>query len=329
MGLQLKKRKGKKPEVGGYVPHQQLDQHSPKKIYQSLLKWIDTLPYVSKIKSRTTVSSAIGLYIDPDITINKKAEREFSHINTEPGIGSFHVKLPTSDLDIIIAKKWGVYHPMSEGIAGLDGKVGVALVYAPRDKKELKVAKSIITHAYNFAIGHKIKKNITTLMGFMGSGKTSIGRRLSKLSKIPFVDLDQYIELKEERSINEIFEQHGEDFFRLLETHYLRQFVKSNKAMILALGGGTPCTSRNWKMLKKTNSIYLKRSSDYLFENLKAKKDKRPLIKELSDGELKDLIQQKLNKRTSFYEKSDHIIDIDLSKKEIARIINDSIILNN
>ena len=152
MALDLKMRIGVTPKVDGYVPHQQLEDHSSELIFEELLEWVETLNNVTKIKSRTSVLTAIGLYIDPDIAINSKAEREFSHINTEPGPGSFHVKLPTEDLDQIVAHKWGVYHPMSKSVKGVPGKIGVALVYAPRNHDDLEVAKHILSYAYNFAI---------------------------------------------------------------------------------------------------------------------------------------------------------------------------------
>ena len=158
----------------------------------------------------------------------------------------------------------------------------------------------------------------------MGSGKSSIGRKLSKMMDIPLVDLDEYLEKKEGLSINAMFELHGEDFFRLLESHYLMHIVKSKEDMILALGGGTPCSKANWKYIKKTKSVYLKRSEKYLFENLKEKKEKRPIIKDLKDNELKQLIKTKLADRSKYYEKADMIVDIDLSKKQIAKIIKDS-----
>lgn len=152
MALELNMRAGETPKIDGYVPHQQIDNNSSEQLFKDLLDWVETLDHVTKTKSRTSVLTAIGLYIDPDVTINTKAEREFSHINTEPGPGSFHVKLPTEDLDIIVANKWGVYHPMSESIKGIAGKVGVALVYAPRDADDLEVAKNILSYAYKFAI---------------------------------------------------------------------------------------------------------------------------------------------------------------------------------
>lgn len=166
---------------------------------------------------------------------------------------------------------------------------------------------------------------IISLLGFMGSGKSSIGRRLSKMMNIPLIDLDEYLEAKEGLSINEIFDQHGEDFFRLLESHYLMQIVKSKEDLILALGGGTPCRKANWKYIKKTHSVYLKRSEKYLFNNLKEKKSKRPIIKNLNNTELKLLVKNKLADRSKFYEKAKMIIDIDLSKKQIAKIIRDSV----
>jgi shikimate kinase len=166
---------------------------------------------------------------------------------------------------------------------------------------------------------------VITLMGFMGSGKSSIGRRISKKSKMKLIDLDDYIVKKEKCSIAEIFKSEGESHFRKLESKYLKDILKSHKKVIIALGGGTPCQKGNWKMLKKTKSIYLKRSESYLFNRLKDKKEQRPLIQKLNDKELKDLISTKLSLRAPYYEKAEFIIDMDLSKKEMTKVILDII----
>lgn len=169
---------------------------------------------------------------------------------------------------------------------------------------------------------------IITLLGFMGSGKSSIGRRLAKKMDIELIDLDDYIEKKEGKSISKIFDKYGEDHFRELETQYLKKLVKSDKNLIIALGGGTPCTDENWKYISKTTSIYLNRTEDYLFENLKSKKAKRPIIKDLGDKQLNKLISEKMSVRSPFYERADIIIDLDLSKSAMTTIIADAIKYN-
>jgi len=207
--LDLPQRIGEAPKVEGYVPHQQMDQHSDSGVFDALKTLASELPNVSLIKSRTTVDHAVGLYLEPGVKIHPKAEREFAHLNVEPGPGSFHVKLPTEDIDYIISQGWGIYHPMSEGVQGRAGQIAVALIYAPRDRDELKVAMQILTYAHRFATTIPNKKSVFTLIGFMGSGKTSIGKRLASALDMSFIDLDDYIEQAEGLSINQIFTEQG------------------------------------------------------------------------------------------------------------------------
>jgi len=83
--LDIPNRTGEAPKVAGYVPHQQLNQHSGKKIFEKFKVRVAELPHVSLIKSRTTVDESIGLYIDPGVDLHPKAEREFAHLNIEAG----------------------------------------------------------------------------------------------------------------------------------------------------------------------------------------------------------------------------------------------------
>lgn len=159
----------------------------------------------------------------------------------------------------------------------------------------------------------------------MGSGKTSIGRKLAKKMNIDLIDLDAYIVKKEGKSINKIFEKYGESYFRKTETTHLKELIKKHKKCIIALGGGAPCNEINWKAISKTKSIYLNRSEEYLFENLKNKKAKRPIIKDMDDKELKKFIHEKMKERAPFYERADIIIDLDLSKDSMTTVISDVI----
>ena len=88
-------------------------------------------------------------------------------------------------------------------------------------------------------------------MGFMGSGKSLLGRSLAKLLKRPFIDLDQYIEEQEMLSIGEIFETQGEKHFRELEEKYLKKVLESDSEAVIALGGGTPFHPSSFDLIKK------------------------------------------------------------------------------
>lgn len=164
---------------------------------------------------------------------------------------------------------------------------------------------------------------ILSIMGFMASGKSSIGRLVADLMDYNFIDLDLFIEGQEGQSITDIFADKGEDYFRDLEHSYLKEVVNLHQNLILPLGGGTPCFDRNWELLSQTTSLYFYKTNDQLFERLISRKEKRPLIALLSDAELKQLIEDKMAVRSSFYERARHTIHVNNSKKNTARQIVD------
>ncbi len=162
------------------------------------------------------------------------------------------------------------------------------------------------------------------LLGFMGSGKTKLGKRLSKLLKYSFIDLDKMIEEKEERSISKIFEESGEDYFRKKESEYLCS-INNKHTTVVAVGGGTPCFHNNmdW-MLQHGKCVWIKVSNEELFRRLKDTRDNRPLLRNLTDAELKDFIQKKLEERTSYYSRAHLIIQSDgLKEQTLADKISD------
>jgi shikimate kinase len=162
------------------------------------------------------------------------------------------------------------------------------------------------------------------LLGYMGCGKSTIANRVSKITNIPFVDLDKNIEERTNLSINEIFEQRGEIYFRKLEREVLLDLLNTSGEIIIGLGGGTPCYANNHELLKEDNimSIYLKASVDTLFERLVSKKSKRPLIANKTDDELKEFIAQHLFERSFYYNHAKHKLVIDeKSKDETAQEI--------
>ncbi|MAX69784.1 MAG: shikimate kinase, partial [Flavobacteriaceae bacterium] len=112
---------------------------------------------------------------------------------------------------------------------------------------------------------------IIVLMGYMGSGKSTIGRQLAEVLNYRFVDLDDYIVEKEKTTINEIFKKRGEIYFRKIEASNLKEVITSSDNIILALGGGTPCYGTNLELLlqnEKVKSLYLKLSIPSLVERL-------------------------------------------------------------
>ena len=159
------------------------------------------------------------------------------------------------------------------------------------------------------------------LLGYMASGKSSIGKRLSKKLSMRFLDLDDYIIEQEKMSISEIFKLKGEVYFRLIEHKYLKEILAKDEKFILALGGGTPCYANNMEEINKgdTLSIYLQGSTANMIERLIRKKAKRPLIASLGDDKIPEFVAKHLFERRPFYEQAKTTIKIDdKTKKEVA-----------
>ncbi len=152
------------------------------------------------------------------------------------------------------------------------------------------------------------------LIGFMGSGKTYVGKRLAASLHVPFIDLDVYIHQQEKRSITQIFADSGEEHFRVLEKRYLRQLTRQFQGVI-ATGGGAPCFYENMKwMNKKGTTVFLDVSIPTILQRLKQKRNTRPLIANKNDAELNAFIIKKSKERRLFYDKA----------KVVVKISNDS-----
>jgi len=146
------------------------------------------------------------------------------------------------------------------------------------------------------------------LIGYMGSGKTTLAKKLSKRLQLPFLDTDFEIEKKENKSISDIFKNEGELHFRMLETEFLNQ-IKNNT--IVACGGGIPMYNDNMLIInKKGISIYLKASAKNLASRLKNEKKYRPLIANIHDEKLEDYIKEDLQNRSSYYTLSHHTVSV-------------------
>lgn len=165
---------------------------------------------------------------------------------------------------------------------------------------------------------------IIILIGYMGSGKSTIGQKLSKIVSMDYVDLDSYIEQKEGISMSELFKTKGEIYFRKIESRYLNEVLQMNN-IIVSVGGGTPCYGTNMKAIASVEngiSIYLKASIQQLTERLRKEKSSRPLISHLqSDEALTEFIGKHLFERSHFYNQADITIVVD--KKSIDDIIKE------
>ncbi|WP_185858137.1 shikimate kinase [Blattabacterium cuenoti] len=163
-----------------------------------------------------------------------------------------------------------------------------------------------------------------TLIGYMGSGKTTIGKMLSKELDLDFYDLDAILVIENKNdSIFNIFKKKGELFFRRKEHFLLKKFLKQKNEYILSIGGGTPCFYNNIYLLNKySNTFYLKTDSYTLFKRLCLEKKTRPLISHFSKNELFQFIIRHLLKRAYFYEQSLKKINVyDKSKYDIVQEI--------
>jgi len=161
------------------------------------------------------------------------------------------------------------------------------------------------------------------LLGYMGSGKSTIAKQLSEKLEKPLFDLDKIIEGRANLPVKLIFEQKGEIYFRKLENQILKELMASDEEMVISLGGGTPCYAGNHEMLNGENiaSFYLKASIDTLYKRLVANKEERPLIAEKSEDEMKEYIAMHLFERSFYYNKATHPIVVD--GKSIEQVVLD------
>ena len=144
------------------------------------------------------------------------------------------------------------------------------------------------------------------LVGYMGSGKSTAGKIIAEKLGMQFADLDEHVEQENGQSISEIFEKEGEEHFRELEHNALKSFFEPDN-IIISTGGGTPCFYDNMDLMNRNGiTVYIKMSVDSLVERLANAKHKRPLIKDMSEFDLRSFISTNLEKRESFYLKAQY-----------------------
>lgn len=161
------------------------------------------------------------------------------------------------------------------------------------------------------------------LTGYMGAGKTTLGRALADKLELTFIDLDNYIEERFRKSISQIFSEKGEEGFRDIERSMLHE-VAEFEDVIISTGGGTPCFFDNVEyMNSKGTTVYLRVPVERLFTRLSIARRQRPLIKEKSDEELRSFITEQLAKREPFYSKAQYTFVAD--KLEDKTQINASV----
>jgi shikimate kinase len=151
--------------------------------------------------------------------------------------------------------------------------------------------------------------NRVFLVGFMGSGKTTIGKYIARDMGWTFVDMDDYFVQKHNCSIKEYFANEGEESFRKAEHEIVKELSTMDK-IVVATGGGAPCYYDNMEIMNKSGlSIYISVVPEILATRLSKAKSERPLVADKSDSELLDYIKAKLDEREPFYRKARMITD--------------------
>ena len=150
------------------------------------------------------------------------------------------------------------------------------------------------------------------LIGYMGAGKTTVGKALAKELGVPFYDLDWYIESRMRKTVAQIFAEKGEEGFRKIE-HSMLHEIAEFEDVIVSCGGGTPCFFDNIDYMNQQGPvIYLKADPEVLYKHLVMSKNDRPLLRGKSSEELITFIREQLEKREPFYSKAQYTLDVSL-----------------
>lgn len=161
------------------------------------------------------------------------------------------------------------------------------------------------------------------LIGYMGAGKTTLGKALAREMNLSFIDLDWHIEGRFHKTVSEVFAERGEDGFRELERQMLHE-VAEFEDVIISTGGGTPCFFDNMDfMCEHGSTVFLNASQDTLLRRLKAAKQSRPLLRDKSDEELMDFIRNALEVRLPYYIRAEYVVPADEleTREQIAETV--------
>lgn len=143
------------------------------------------------------------------------------------------------------------------------------------------------------------------LVGLLGSGKSNLGKKVAQSLRLPFIDLDVVIENQLGMPVSKIFTSKGEEYFRNIEAAALRVQSEQNE-FVMATGGGTPCFHNNITFINQTGkSIFLNTPIQTILKRMNsAEKSSRPLLSNVSDDQMEQVLQQMLNNRISYYQQA-------------------------
>lgn len=163
------------------------------------------------------------------------------------------------------------------------------------------------------------------LIGFMGAGKTTLGRYAAQHNALHFLDLDHYIEQKAGQDVRAIFREKGEDHFRLVERKSLEEVCAiEGLDLLVSCGGGTPCFFDNMDLMNAHgHTIYLDMSAARLTDRLRKSKEKRPLLNSI-EGDLQVFVHKKLMERAGYYAQAHTVVAEDqCTKKFVAEVVRE------
>ena len=165
------------------------------------------------------------------------------------------------------------------------------------------------------------------LIGYMGAGKTTVGRVLAQRLGRTFYDLDWYIESRYRQSVAQIFSERGEEAFRQMEREMLHE-AAAFEDVVLSCGGGTPCFFDNIDYMNEVGqTVYLRCTPETLAVHLRMGKSVRPLLQGKTPEELEQYIRESLEARSPFYEKAQYVVDVPvLGSKERVSDLSDRIL---
>lgn len=160
------------------------------------------------------------------------------------------------------------------------------------------------------------------LIGYMGAGKTTIGKQLASRMGLSFIDLDLHIEARYHKSVRELFFERGEDMFREIERNMLRE-VAEFEDVLVSTGGGSPCFFDNMEFMNRTGkTVYLKVSVEELGKRLETCKQTRPVLQNRSGESLLRFIDEGIQKREPYYNQASIVFEAEklLTESDVAAI---------